>query len=1080
MLFSGFRVLIHCSVFLIAIGGAVVTVPICFAQEASEAPSDAEASSPAAVAAFSAAANFQNNQAYDLAADSWQKFLNDHPDDPQAMEATYNLAICRMQLKQLEQARTLLQKVVNSKTAFDRREEAALNLGWTIYSLALDNQPDLFPAADQAFAKLLKDFPQGEKRDQALFFRGESLYLQEKREAAEKTYRQLVEQFPDSPLRADAQYALGVTLEEMGRFADAGMVYDQFLEDFSENSLINEVKLRKAETVLRAGDLADAEQRFATLSKLPDFASADHALYRQAFAVARQQRFEVAAKLFSRLITEFPNSNYVQDSTIAAARSYFRAEQLDLASKWLRQVLDVKGVYAVEAAHWLARVHLKQGKPEAALKVVTETLPQANGNAFELNLLMDQADALYEMESRRAEAVALYAKLADDHPKSELAPQSLYNAAYGSMAVKDYENGLELAEQFSKAYPDHHLLPDVKNVVAECHLQLGDNEAAARVFADLAANSAERKEASQWKIREALALFAQKKYAESLERIEAKLPSMTDPAEQAEAYYLAGMNHFSLKQFVAAETAFKKSLQIQSDWRQADETLLNLSRAQRKQKKLAEARETVAHLIQEFPESPLLDQAHFRLAEYAYAGQDFETADREYAYVLEHFPESVYVPYAQYGRGWSSLRAGKLDLAEICLSTVIDGFPTHALLPQAVYARGMARQQAGDFERSLADIKKYLELGPEGEKRSDALYLQGLCFSGQKRFEDAVNSFRSILSDDAAYEGSDKVLYELAWALKSQKNSGESVDAFAQLCQQFPESRLAAESFYHVGEDAYGRKEYDQAAAAYNSSRSRLQGNQKLGEKVRYKLGWSHYQLNDFDQALTAFVEQSEKHPQGSLLGDALFMQGECHFRGEDHQAALTDYAAAAAQTLSSDAIKTLTYLHAGQSAGQLGKWKESLGWLEKIAAEQSDSPYFPQIQYEMAVAQQNLGNEAFALQAFEKVVATSRGEIKARAGFMMGELYYAKKEYLNAIREFRKVMFGFEQNAGEKVRFWQAKAGFEAGQCAGLVAAQKDKLTERQRFVDLAKKFFEYVVTQHPQSEEASAAANQLKKYAG
>ena len=208
-------------------------------------------------------------------------------------------------------------------------------------------------------------------------------------------------------------------------------------------------------------------------------------------------------------------------------------------------------------------------------------------------------------------------------------------------------------------------------------------------------------------------------------------------------------------------------------------------------------------------------------------------------------------------------------------------------------------------------------------------------------------------------------------------------------------------------------------------------------------------------------------------------MQGECHFRGEDHQQALTDYAAAVAQTLSSDAIKTLAHLHAGQSAGQLGKWKESLGWLERIATDQTDSPYLPQIQYEMAVAQQNLGNEAVALQLFKKVVDRSRGEIKARAGFMMGELYYAKKEYLNAIREFRKVMFGFDQNADGKVRQWQAKAGFEAGQCAGLVAAQEDKPTERQRFIDLAQKFFEYVVAQHPQSKEASAAANQLKKYA-
>ena len=866
----------------------------------------------------------------------------------------------------------------------------------------------------------------------------------------------------------------------MGRFEEAGKTYDQFLTEFADNELANEVKMRKAETVLRAGDFAGAEQRFAEISQLSGFASADHALYRQAFAVARQQRFEDAANLFARLTSEFPDSNYVQDAVIAAARSYFRADQFETASEWFKKALAFKGPYSVEAAHWLARVYLKQDKPAEALKVVETYLPQSAGNAFETNLRMDQADAMYEIESRRAESVRLYTRIAGDQPKNDLAPQALYNAAYGAMELKDYENGLQLSQQFLTAYPDHRLLADVKNVAAECHLQLGDNDAAARIFAELATDSSERKEESQWRIREALALYAQKKYSESLERIKAKLPSLTETQERAEAFYLAGMNYFSLGKFAQAEAAFEKSLESQSNWRQADETLLNLSRAQRKQQKLADARETINLLIREFPESAIMDQAHFRLGEYAYAGGDYPTANQEYTVVVDSYPNSVYVPYAQYGRGWSSLRSGNHDQAEASLSAVIDKYPAHALMPKAVYARGMSRQQAGKFKQGLADIQKFLELNQNDKERSDALYVRGLCQVGEKQYDDAVTTFQSILSDDADYEGSDKVLYELAWALKSQGDEQKSTAAFASLADRFSDSNLAAESFYHVGEAAYEKKEYDSAVNAYAMARSRVGENQTLGEKVRYKLGWSYYQRNDVAKALAVFVEQSDLHPDGSLIGDALFMQGECHFREGDHQQALAAYGAAAAQTVSSDAIKTLTYLHAGQSAGQLGKWKESLGWLEKIASDQPDTPYQPQIKYEMAIAQQNLGNEEVAIQLFASVIDNSSGETKARAGFMMGELYYANKNYVDAIREFRKVMFGFDQDADEKIRYWQAKAGFEAGQCAGVLASEEDKPAERERFVDLAKKFFEYVATQHPQSEEAAAASTQLQKYGG
>ena len=127
--------------------------------------------------------------------------LDGHKSDPKAIDAAYNLGVCYMQLQELEKARKLLQSVVDSKRQFDRREEAYLNLGWTIYSLALDKKPELLPEADKAFAKLLEEFPEGQKRDQALFFQGESLYLQENRKESEKAYRQLILDFPDSPLR---------------------------------------------------------------------------------------------------------------------------------------------------------------------------------------------------------------------------------------------------------------------------------------------------------------------------------------------------------------------------------------------------------------------------------------------------------------------------------------------------------------------------------------------------------------------------------------------------------------------------------------------------------------------------------------------------------------------------------------------------------------------------------------------------------------------------------------------------------------------------------------------------------------
>ena len=408
-------------------------------------------------------------------------FLKAHGSDPKATEARYNLGVCYMQLDKLGKAREMLQKVVQSKTKIDRSEDAYLNLGWILYSQALNEKPELFEQADKVFDKLLKEFPNGEKRDQALFFRGESLYLQTKREEAVKVYEELTTKHPDSDMFDDGLYALGVTYEELGEFDDAGKVYDSFLEKFGDSDLVPEVKMRKAETVLRAGNFSDAEKRFAEVAGLANFPSADHALYRQAYSVARQERFEEAGNLFASLVSKYPKSDYVRDARMAAARSYFRADKPELAAKSFDSIVAEGGDYALEAAHWRARLHLQQKEPDAALKLVDQFLPKAASNPFLVNLKMDKADAVYDM-GKKAESIPLYEAIAKEHPEHLVAPQAMYNAAFAMMETKAYEPGLELSKTFLKTYGDHRLVDDVKNIVAECLLQLGRNDEAATLF----------------------------------------------------------------------------------------------------------------------------------------------------------------------------------------------------------------------------------------------------------------------------------------------------------------------------------------------------------------------------------------------------------------------------------------------------------------------------------------------------------------------------------------------------------------------------------------------------------------------
>jgi TolA-binding protein len=685
---------------------------------------------------------------------------------------------------------------------------------------------------------------------------------------------------------------------------------------------------------------------------------------------------------------------------------------------------------------------------------------------------------MYELPDRKRRAMEMYIQLARDLPDHLLAPQALYNAAFAALELKEYGQAQQWAKDFLAKYADHRLVPDIKRIMAECQLQLGESARAVSTFAELADDNDDPAEAGNLQLRRALALYLQNKYEETLTLLTAQFDSLSTADQRAEALHLMGMSYFGQQKFAEAKQALSESIEQQPRWRQADETLLYLSQAAAKLGEHEQAKTVASRLLNEFPDSAVTDQATYRLAEACFALADFASATQHYRAVVQRWPNTDLVPYALYGWGWSELRQSAADEAEQILGQLLRQYPAHQLDTSAHYARALARQQAGRFDQALEDLRDYLATDLERRRRSDGLYLQGLCLVGLKQLDRAIEVLQGLTEQDPEYEAGDKVLYELAWAYRAANQPQQAVATFQQLADRYPDRPLAAEAFYHVAEAHYDNAQYAAALAAYDQARARVGSSGDLSEKVRYKLGWAHYQLGQFAEAQAAFAEQTTVAPEGALAGDAFFMQAECLFKQGKYDEALRQYDQSRQRKLSSDQMTTLASLHAGQAAAQLQRWQESLDWLAEATRKFPESPWRLQIGYELAVAQQNLGNLAEAERLFGSVADGATGELSARSRFMRGEVLYAQQDYVAAVREFRKVMFGFDPAADPAVVPWQAKAGFEAGQCAGVLASQQTTRAPRQQYLELASRFFQYVQTRHPGTDEAAAATEQLKKY--
>ena len=1055
--------------------GALLVAVCCWTTQLPAQPADGT-SSPEALAVYADAASYQNNGAFDVAIEEWERFLKDFPQDPLAAKAQYYMGVCYLQTQQLQKAIDSFRKVVQEHPRADVLEDAYLNLGWSQFSLARAGEAELYNEAANQFSELLRKFPQGKHAPQALFYLGEARYAQDNRKEAAAAYERLLQNFPQASMRCDALYALGVTREELGEYAAAGSVYDLFLQNCQAHKLATEVRMRKGETLLQTGKVDAAEKLFAEVARAEDFAAADHALMRQAFAAAQQNRYSNAAELYASLPNRFPESRYLPEARISAARSFYRANAFESAAEIFRELIERDSPYAAEAAHWLSRIHLRNDRPSDALALVDQALARSDDDGMRVQLLLDRADALYEIPERRGDALEQYTNILAEYGEHQLAPQALYNAAFVALNIGKHGQAVEFASQFIARFPDHGLSPDVRYVAAEGYLQQGEHALAEQTYRQLLEKYPQHDDIPTWQVRQLLSLYLQEKYAEVPKLAEKILRNLPTPALRAEAQFLIGASHFYQNQFAAAERALRSAMTAEARWRQADETLLLLSRTLHKLNRTDDAIATAQQVLEDYPDTELRDRVYYRLGEYFYAAERYPAATAHYAKVLDETPDSSFIPYALYGKGWSQLKQQEFAEAARAFGELIERFPEHESVTDAYFARAMSNRQAGRLEEAVRDLESYLRSDLTSVQKADALYELGLAHVSLKNHQQAAQAFERLLQENANYAHGDKVLYELAWAYKSQQDHDQAVKTFRQLTERFPDKPLAAEAYFHIGEDYYEKNDFTSAVKAYEQAQQRTPVGE-LGEKTDYKLGWSYFQLEQYDLALAQFNHQVLTYPEGPLYSDAVFMKAESAFRMEDYEQALAGYRAAREVKAASPQIASLTLLHAGQSAAQLEQWQESQELLKSLIDQYPDSPYLAEAYYELGWAEQNLDQSAEALEAYEEAATRSRGEVGARARFMMGEIYFGQKEYEQAVRQFQRVMFGYgAQQAPAEVKNWQAKAAFEAGRIAETQISGAQEPQRRLQLVADAKKYYGEVVRSHPQHDLAAQAQQRLQ----
>ncbi|WP_162006563.1 tetratricopeptide repeat protein [Roseimaritima sediminicola] len=1056
-------------------------------------------SSEAAIAKYADAANFQTNGAMELAVEAWQEFLDQYPEDPLAPKAAHYLGVCLMQKEPADYraaAEAFARALKHSE--YDLREESLANRGWCLYAASGEGvdpgqrrDAELLEATIATFKRLAQEFPKSEFLDQAYFFSGEAAYGLGNARRAIVFYDSLLRlpKASESPLRCDALYARGVAQEELKAYDDAIRSYQRLLDDCGQDdaSLAQEVRVRMGDLlILQQKNDAAAE----VLAKAADEGgeNAAYARFRQAFALAQANRSAQAAEVYEQVIAQHPDSRYAAAAILASAQSSYIAGDIDTARRRFEQVLAGDSLAeSTEAAHWLVQIALREDDAAAAERIAAAQLQRGAEGPYALNLKLDRAEAMSLIPEKAAESLDLFAAVYREDPSSPLAPRALYNAAFAALQSGKLQRAVDLAGEFLKRFAQDPLAPDVRYIDAEAKLLAGRHADSAAAYQRLLDSAADNPQRSVWALRGITAAYLARQYDQAIQLAEAQQASLDTDLQRAEASFLIGASQLFSDAPEQAIAALQSSRQLAPQWTKGDEALLLLGQAQQAAGDSDAAEATWRQLIEQYPQRRMADQALFRIGQQAAGNEDYDAAVAAYSKILQRDNDPGLIPYALYNKGWSLLQQDKPDEARPLLKRMLDQYEQHPLREQTQLAYGVTLRKMEQMDPAEQQLREIIDGNAEGNALGHALYELAQLELQRERPAQAAEVLQRLVQQVPDYDAMERVLYDLAWALKESGKRDQAVEYFEQLIERYPEHPLAAEANYFIAEQHYAAEDW-QAAANFFGRAAALTEDPELAEKGLYNQGWSLYRIPDYEAAEAVFRQQASEHPQGNLVLDALLMTGESRFKLDRYEAAMEYFRAARQRIEAADEnadkitdpdqqqIRELVYLHGGQSLGQLEQWEQSIQWLDALRERFPNSDYLPQVFFQTAYAHQQLGQEERALQLYAQVAGKYRDETAARSRFMMGEVYFGRRELAKAIPEFQRVMYGFgAEKAPPGIKNWQAKSGYEAGRCAELLI-QSTSGSRRENAIKYARQFFGYVVEKHPQHELAPKAQERLQ----
>jgi TolA-binding protein len=754
--------------------------------------------------------------------------------------------------------------------------------------------------------------------------------------------------------------------------------------------------------------------------------------------------YEVSLGLLERFLINYPDSPKAAEANLIIGKCYFYQNKFLDALKKFEEILKEPGSRDIQdaALYWIAEVHFRGNNFSRAAQYYKKIIDEFPGSSYAADAYYSLAWCLFQ-EKSFSEALSYFKIVEEKFPKETLAQDASFKIVECLYNLKDYAAIEERVKSYLKIYAkDTSKAPYLHFYAAEAQYYMNNFEAAIDEYSKVITNTADDKMKALSRLGMAWSYLKLKQYQQAQDSFDevgvanlektskdifllgkAALMSETKRLSEAnqlyselidtnpqplvliQAYLGKAETLYNMAQYRQAIDLYKEALAKLPESAQQeiiDKLHYGLAWAYLKEGEFKSAIEEFQKIAKQTEDKTIKVAALCQVGDAYQDSGDYTKAIQTYDGILKNYPDSFYSDYVQYQLGLTLLKSSNYDGAILSFQSLKANYPDSKLLDDATYALALSYFQRENYNAACDILKKFQQEFKDSNLKPQSRYLLGTSLYNLGKFSEAVEVFKDITKNYSQdTELVQKAEYEIADCFYQMGNEKEAMERFKLLRLRYPDSSLAPEVIWWLGEYYYRHNDLV-LARRYFSSLIQDFPKTSLISDAYYALGTICQEESKYEEAIDNFkqvVELGKSDLAGTsavAIADIKVKQGQFDAAISLYNEVIRDYAN----------LEHLIYPKIAETYRNMNKYEEALKFYNKslslVPARQ-----VAQIQFKIAETKEAQGKKDEAIEEYLKVtyLYSENNELCVKSLLRIAAIYEDKDDFKEALNVYKKII---------------------------------------------------------------------------